>query len=625
MTNLFAAAPRELRASLELLHRDGRLTALSRQRLRRLAFVPGAPEGEVVVRRSARGEATLHYDRPSRALRGLGSLLSGLVPPGGCLRERSAFATFGVMLDCSRNAVMTVEHLQQWMSRLALLGFNACLLYLEDTYELPGEPYFGVYRGRYTAAELRAVDAHARKLGIEVMGYIQTLGHLERVLRWAVYRDIQDAGPVVLVDHEPTYVLLEKMIAQMANCFRSRRIHLGLDEAHLLGRGRALDLRGYRRPFDLFQRHLRRVIGICRRHGLAPMMCADMYFRMGSATGDYYDERSRLPPEVRRRIPRDAQLVYWDYYKNRVSDYRRWIRRHRALGSAPIMLSGVWTWGGALWYDRATTEANAAPCIEACRAEGIRELFFSLWGDDGSLCEFNSALAGLAYVAEKAHAATAICPTRLARRFRAICGADYPRVLRAAELNAPVNPSLVLWDDPLYGIYWNDCRLRDPGVWRRALRHYRKTRRRLASGASRSETADFQHAACILRCLCAKIAAREGLEKAWARRDPRALARIRPLLREAVASLDALLLSFRRQWLARNKPQGLEIIQLRLGGLRQRYGEISARIGAGTRRAAIGFPELDERPKAPLPQPNPALAQALMWWSDVATNAHGIR
>ena len=41
--------------------------------------------------------------------------------------------------------------------RLALLGYNAAMLYTEDTYALPDEPYFGFLRGAYTAAELRRI------------------------------------------------------------------------------------------------------------------------------------------------------------------------------------------------------------------------------------------------------------------------------------------------------------------------------------------------------------------------------------------------------------------------------------------------------------------------------------
>mgnify|MGYP002796741901 CR=1 FL=1 len=67
------------------------------------------------------------------------------------------FSGFGVLLDLSRNAVRTLPTLKKFLSMLVLLGYDAVQLYMEDTFEVPGEPYFGYRRGRYTQAELREV------------------------------------------------------------------------------------------------------------------------------------------------------------------------------------------------------------------------------------------------------------------------------------------------------------------------------------------------------------------------------------------------------------------------------------------------------------------------------------
>ena len=57
---------------------------------------------------------------------------------------------FGVMLDVSRNAVMTVPRIKEYVARLHKFGYNTLMLYTEDTYEIEGEPYFGHKRGRYS-------------------------------------------------------------------------------------------------------------------------------------------------------------------------------------------------------------------------------------------------------------------------------------------------------------------------------------------------------------------------------------------------------------------------------------------------------------------------------------------
>jgi hypothetical protein len=68
------------------------------------------------------------------------------------------------MIDCSRNGVLTVETTKTLLRYFALLGINMCQLYTEDTYEIPGEPWFGYFRGPYTFDELKAIDDYADAL-----------------------------------------------------------------------------------------------------------------------------------------------------------------------------------------------------------------------------------------------------------------------------------------------------------------------------------------------------------------------------------------------------------------------------------------------------------------------------
>jgi hypothetical protein len=51
--------------------------------------------------------------------------------------------TLGVMLDVSRNAVMNMENLKNYIKLISKMGYNCVFLYAEDTYEVNGEPYFG--------------------------------------------------------------------------------------------------------------------------------------------------------------------------------------------------------------------------------------------------------------------------------------------------------------------------------------------------------------------------------------------------------------------------------------------------------------------------------------------------
>ena len=180
------------------------------------------------------------------------------------VRETPALDLLGAMLDCSRNAVPTMEAAKTFLRRLSRMGYNAVLLYTEDTYEVAGRPYFGYLRGRFSQAELRELDQYADALGIEMIPCIQTLGHMARALRWPCMEDVRDTDDVLLLDEEKTYALIEEMIVSASRPFATRRIHIGMDEAYGLGRGKYMDRHGYVPQSELMQKHLARISDILK-------------------------------------------------------------------------------------------------------------------------------------------------------------------------------------------------------------------------------------------------------------------------------------------------------------------------------------------------------------------------
>ena len=105
-----------------------------------------------------------------------------------------------MMFDTSRNAVLRPDTLRSFLRKMALMGMNLGMMYTEDTYEVPGQPYFGYQRGAYSRDELMQMDKYAAMFGIELVPCIQTLAHLECVLRWQEYADVRDIDNILLVD-----------------------------------------------------------------------------------------------------------------------------------------------------------------------------------------------------------------------------------------------------------------------------------------------------------------------------------------------------------------------------------------------------------------------------------------
>ena len=99
---------------------------------------------------------------------------------------KKTFQTLGVMIDMSRNAVMNINGLKQFLRLLKKMGYNCVMLYTEDTYEVDGEPYFGYMRGRYTKSEMKELDFFAASLGIKVSTSIFFLSTTRRFFTYTV-------------------------------------------------------------------------------------------------------------------------------------------------------------------------------------------------------------------------------------------------------------------------------------------------------------------------------------------------------------------------------------------------------------------------------------------------------
>ena len=550
---------------------------------------------QVIRRGSCR---VVRYGRDSLAARGVACALAGME-----CDERTTFRTFGILFDCTRGNVVTVAHFKHWLRRLALMGYNLAMLYTKDAYQLPDEPYFGYMRGAYSLEEIRELDAYAKKLQIELIGSIQVLGHLEPILRWGAYYRVRDTSSAVMVDEPATYALIEKMIGFWSSALSSRRIHLGMDECQDLGRGRFMNEHGFESQFDLYNRHLARVCGICEKSHLSPIIWSDMYFRYANAKQEYYDTASKIPEEVKRAIPANVRFSYWDYFHRTPEIYEAMLARTAELnGTKPIMASGIWTWK-RFWTDYEMTFSTVRPCIQACRKTGTDELIFTLWGDDGGYCEFDSAFAALAWAADYASNREEN-EERTSKLFEAVCGTSYRLQMICGDLCytfrdgkgqlMKVIPPPLLWDDPLMCIAWREFPAYREDLAELLIAEYRRIME--LTGPRRADRAagHIDFAWNLAHVLVLKLELRKMLETAYAGRDREALQTIAAQrIPELLEAISRLLDAFRVQWKRSFKSYGLELMQIRLGGLCERYRELSCVLGELLRGEITSIPELE--------------------------------
>lgn len=304
------------------------------------------------------------------------------------------FEKLGLMIDNSRNGVTNVEYTKECIERLAFMGHNTLYLYLEDTYLLDEEEYFGYLRGAYTKEELKEIDDYADLFNIELVPCIQTLAHINQFFYWEhianKYADIDD---ILCVGNADVNKLIENMIKHFSTTLRSRRIHLGMDEAYNLGRGTYANVNGLKEKPQIMLEHLRTLLKICQKYDLKPIIWDDMFFTNYSK----FEEN-----DVNFKIPDGISLMYWDYYNSKKEHYIDRIKQRKNISGDVKFAGGAWRWTGYTPHHSKTIKTLNAS-MQACFDENIEEVLITSWADDGTESPVFNQFLGALIAAEKSY------------------------------------------------------------------------------------------------------------------------------------------------------------------------------------------------------------------------------
>ncbi|WP_102050142.1 beta-N-acetylhexosaminidase [Pygmaiobacter massiliensis] len=519
-------------------------------------------------------------------------------PAGFKLKQIPRYERLGAMLDCSRNAVPKVDTVKKLLCCLSRMGFQVLQLYMEDVYQLSEYPYFGYGRGGYTKDQLKEIDHFAQSVGIELIPAIQTLAHLGQALKWKAMQHLVDVNDILLIDDEHTYALIDAMFSTMEECFNTHRINIGMDEAHLVGLGKYLDLHGAANRTELMLNHFQKVHEIANRHGFSPMLWSDMFFRLASG-GDYYAKDIQIDSSVTVSIPQDTTLVYWDYYSSDLATYERMLEKHFELSPNVMFAGGAWKWSGFAPCN--TFSMQLADLAHfACVNHGIKEVLLTMWSDNGAECSPFAVLPTLQYWAELCYEESAV-PGALAKRFEICCEGSWASFMQLDHaVFTPNNPApgrcavnatkTLLYEDLLFPLLSSCMELDKYTV------HFEACERLLeeAEASAGDWSYLFQMQRTLCHALAAKTQVRAQLNTAWQNKDKASLRTIcdadLPTLRKALETFGQ---AFHVLWLRENNPAGLDIFDLRLGGLLQRVNTAAARIESYLRGEITTIEELD--------------------------------
>ena len=474
------------------------------------------------------------------------------------LNENLKIKELGFMVDCSRGAVLKVSTIKSLVDYLAKFDYTYLMLYTEDTYEIDNEPYFGQMRGRYTKKEIKEIDQYCQSKNIELIPCIETLAHLGRLLRHRTYNNLFDIDDILLVKDEQVYVLIDKMLKQISESFSSKKIHIGMDEAWKLGRGKYLEKNGYQKVKEIMEFHLDRVSKIAEKYGFECTIWADMVRQA------YNEQKENFVLS----LPDNITPMQWRYYPMGKEKTDEEIRLFNYLCHNKLSYAGgITKWIGFVpcnIYSFISLEEQ----IETCIKYHINNFLVTAWGDGAADSSVFSILPGIYFASIKAHGLPLNEKTK--KYFEEVIKISFDKFLDIDLPNQMSNEKdkcsnisfMHLYNDVLqsnfYEIEDGNCK-----------KHYLETSKKLASIKGK-----FSYIFKSVSLLCEidydKCNLGKRIYESYQNRNDIELRLCIETINKIIINLKRFMKVYEKQWLKENKTFGYEKQIIRLGGLLER-------------------------------------------------------
>ncbi len=459
------------------------------------------------------------------------------------IEDAPDFPTRGVMLDISRDKVPTMETLFRLVDELADWKINHLELYTEHTFAYRNHRAVWDHASPMTAVEVRQLDSFCAERHIELVPNQNCFGHLHRWLKHEPYTAFAEApdgfmtpwgerreGPFSLNPLDPrSLVLVEELLAELLPNFRSRKVNVGCDETFDLGQGRSREACEALGKGRVYLDFLLKIHRAASRNGHTMHFWGDIILNH---------------PELIAELPRDVVPLVWGYEADH--PFASQCAQFAESGLPFYVCPGTSTWNSVIGRtDNAL--ANLDSAAENGLAHGARGYLITSWGDHGHWQPYAVDLLPLA-----AGAARAWC-------IETNRGADLPAQLdlhvyrdEAGVLGRLAHDLGLVYREtghtlhnasaPFHLVSLHDIENLRAAIPEENLRAARERLRAVMAPLGRARSArddaaqlarEFEAAAQVIECGLAR-----GLDESFNRAP--------------------LLAAYRAQWLARNRPGGLD-------------------------------------------------------------------
>lgn len=285
----------------------------------------------------------------------------------------------GVMLDISRDRVPTMAHLKNLIDLLACLKVNQLQLYTEHTYAYRDHEIVWENASPLAAADILEIDSYCQARFIELVPNQNSLGHVERWLKFDDYRHMAEApdgftgprgefrSPSTLCPLDSaSFEFVTSLYDELLPNFSSELFNVGCDEPWELGQGRsksAVEERGGRVYLDWLQ----------KLHGAVTRRGRKMQF-----WGDIIMHYPELVPE----LPDDVITMEWGYEANH--DFDGHCAIYAQAGAAFYVCPGTSSWNTLLGRTE-NAKDNMRLAASAGLKHGAIGFLNTDWGDSGHM------------------------------------------------------------------------------------------------------------------------------------------------------------------------------------------------------------------------------------------------
>ncbi|GIK65315.1 MAG: hypothetical protein BroJett018_31090 [Chloroflexota bacterium] len=300
----------------------------------------------------------------------------------------------GVMLDVSRDRVPTMETLYALIDKLASWKVNQLQLYMEHTFAYQHHREVWAEASPFTGQEILELDAYCHQRHIQLVPNQNSLGHMERWLKFPRYLGLAEKPegfsvswdlpgkirpPSTLNPLDPgSLELIYGLYDELLPHFTSRLFNVGGDEPWELGKGKsqaAVEARGGRVYLEY----------LLKLHEKVTASGHQMQF-----WGDIIVKYPDLVPE----LPADAIPMLWGYEANDPAESE--CEMMAAAGLEFYVCPGTSTWN-SLAGRTDNAMGNLRTAATNGRKYGATGYLNTEWGDGGHWQPLSPAYLGFAY------------------------------------------------------------------------------------------------------------------------------------------------------------------------------------------------------------------------------------